>query len=239
MSSTSTDGQRKARAALLVLAAGAAVLVVIVVVLAYALLRDAPADTTATPTPPAPSSQPSVAADVTWEPVAGVKLPVSRTHGPRQTANGQAAGFSDSELGAALAAVHILVRTGANVGPSIFEPTITQQITGTNAAAMKVLTDQQYQRLRAAAGIEDGDPLPGGNAEVLGYRIEAFADDAATIEVGMTSPDLAGQVLVFTVAMQRAGEDWQVIAPPRGDWGAATTALSAAPEGMLPYGEGD
>jgi hypothetical protein len=174
---------------------------------------------------------------VTWEPVAGVALPVSRTHGPRVTDDGRAAGFTESELGAALAAVHVLVRTGANVGPDIYEPTITQQVTGTNAAAMKVLTDQQYQQLRLSTGAADGDPLPGGNAEVLGYRIADFSKKAATVEVAMTAPDLATQVLVFDVALQRSAEDWLVIAPPRGDWGAVATTLSAAPEGLLSYGE--
>lgn len=237
MTSTSTDGQRRARVTLVLLAAATAALLTAVVVLAYVSLRD-PEDAAGIPTTAAPSSPPSATADMTWEPVAGVDLPVSRTHGPRSTDGGRAAGYSDSELGAALAAVHILVRTGANVGPDIFEPTITQQVTGANAAAMKMLTNQQYQQRRVASRVQDGDPLPGGNAEVLGYRIAAFADDNATVQVVMSAPDLGGQVLTFDVVLRRAADDWQVVAPPRGDWGAATTTLSAAPEGMLRYGEG-
>lgn len=236
MTSAGTDGQRKARITLAVLAAATTVLVAAVAILIYALLREPPG-TTASPNPPTPSPQSSAPAELTWQPIAGVELPVSRTHGPRSTEDGGASGFSDSELGAALAAVHILVRTGANVGPDIYEPTITQQVTGTNAAAMKVLTDQQYRELRATAGVEDGDPLPSGNAEVLGYRIAAFADDTATVEVVTTAPDLAGQVLTFDVTLQRTDNDWQVVAPPRGDWGAVATTLSAAPEGMLRYDE--
>lgn len=236
MTAAGTDGQRKAQLTLVLLGAVITVVVAAAAILIYALLRE-PQETTVSPNPPAPSTQSSAPADLTWEPLVGVELPVSRTHGPRTTGNGLAAGFSDSELGAALAAVHILVRTGANVGPDIYEPTITQQVTGSNAAAMKVLTDQQYQQLRVAVGVEDGDPLPGGNAEVLGYRIAAFADDTATVEVVMTAPDLAGQVLQFDVTLQRTADDWQVVAPPRGNWGAVATTLSAQPEGMLRYGE--
>ncbi len=236
MTAAGTDGQRKAQLTLVLLGAVITVVVAAVAILIYALLREPP-ETTAAPNPPAPSTQPAIPADLTWEPIAGVELPVSRTHGPRITGDGLAKGFSDSELGAALAAVHILVRTGSNVGPDIYEPTITQQVTGSNAAAMKVLTDQQYQQLRVAAGVEDGGPLPGGNAEVLGYRIAAFTDDTATVAVIMTAPDIAGQVLTFDVTLQRAAEDWQVVAPPRGDWGAVATTLSATPEGMLRYDE--
>lgn len=237
MTSVTRGGQRRAQTTLILLAASAAVLITVVVLLAYVLAHD-PKDATATPATPRPGSHHSTTADVAWEPVAGVDLPISRAHGPRTTDDGRAAGYSGSEFGAALAAVHILVRTGANVGPDIYEPTITQQVTGANTAAMKVLTDQRYQQLRATAGVEDGEPLPGGNAEVLGYRIAAFADGTAAVEVVMTSPDLGGQVLMFGVALQRSADDWLVVAPPRGDWGAAATTLSTAPDGTLRYGDG-
>lgn len=237
MTAAGTGDQRRARATLGLLAAAAAVLITALVVLAYVLVRDQE-DATATEASPVPGSHQATTADIAWESVAGVDLPVSRAHGPRATGDGRAAGYSASELGAALAAVHILVRTGSNVGPDIYEPTITQQVTGANAAAMKVLTDQQYQQLRATIGVEDGAPLPGGNAEVLGYRVAAFAADSATVEVVMTSPDLGGQVVRFGVVLRRSANDWQVVAPPRGDWGSVITTLSTAPDGTLRYGEG-
>ena len=53
-----------------------------------------------------------------------------------------------------------------------------------------------------------------------------------------TSPELSakGQRLRFDVRLQRVDDDWRVLAPPRGDWGAVTTVLSRSPDGLISYG---
>jgi len=238
---TATDADRQRSQRLLVLAAGiAGVLVAGLVLGIYLLMRD-PETQTAAPAQPkasvteSPKSQP----DITWAKTAGVDLPVSRAHGPRTVTAAMASGFSDSELGAAIAAVHVLIRSSAAAGPAVFEPTITQQVAGANAAAMKLLVAQQYEQLRRDKGAAEGEPIA-GDAEVLGYRVGAYdgRGGSAVIQVFLTSPELSakGQRLRFDVRLQRADDDWRVIAPPRGDWGAVTTALSGSPDGLISYG---
>jgi hypothetical protein len=199
-----------------------------------------PSSPAATPkNPPATGSQtPTFPPDVTWVPVAGVKLPVSRLHGPRSVTAVTASGFTRSELGAALAAVNVLVRSSAGAGPNIYEPTITQQVTGANVAAMKLLADEQYERLRAGSAVPEGAPIL-GDAEVRGFRILAFGNAQPTARVGVVfaSPDLRARGLLVqsVVQLQWSYDDWRVVAPPRGDWGAVTTTVSTEPAGMLTY----
>ena len=205
----------------------------------YLLLRDPETQTAAPAQPTAPVTEsPKSLPDITWAKTAGVDLPLSRTHGPRTVTAATASGFSNSELGAAIAAVHVLIRSSAAAGPVVFEPTITQQVTGANAAAMKLLVAQQYEQLRRDKGAAAGEPIA-GDAEVLGYRVGAYDSRAsAVIQVFLTSPELSakGQRLRFDVRLQRADDDWRVVAPPRGDWGAVTTTLSGSPDGLLSYG---
>lgn len=183
------------------------------------------------PTPPPP--------EVTWLDAGGVEVPVSRTHGPRDTADGLAKGFSRSEDGAALAAANLLIRTGPTVGPRVFKPTVTGQATGANVAALNLAVNEQYEQLRKSAGIPAGEPVPGANGELVGYHLGTYADSsgAATVDIVLTSPDLAAseRFLQVTVALQWINDDWWVIAPPNGDWSTVSTPLGSAPTGLLRY----
>ena len=49
---------------------------------------------------------------------------MSAATGPRQTVGGLARGFAHTQAGAVVAAVHLLVRTTAQVGPAVFDPTL-------------------------------------------------------------------------------------------------------------------
>lgn len=240
---TGADADRRRAQRLLVISASLAVLLAVSVgVVAYVLLHDSrPGEASSARTPTTTVEAAQTPAETTWVDVAGVQLPVSRTHGPRTVTPAAAAGFSRSEAGAALAAVHILIRSSAAAGPSSFEPTITRQVTGANAAAMKLLARQQYQQLRSERGVADGAPV-NGDARVVGYRVASFGSTGATagIEVFLTSADVTAkqQLLRFDVQLQWADGDWRAIAPPRGDWGSVTTVLSEQPAGLLRYGEG-
>lgn len=238
---TAADADRQRSQRLLVMAAAVTVaLVAVLAVLIVVLLRD-PATQAAAPRQPTPSASKAATfePDISWASVSGVDLPVSRIHGPRTLTKVTAAGFSDSEIGAAIAAVHIVSRSSAAAGPAVFEPTITQQVTGVNAAAMKLLAAQQYEQLRAAQGVAAGEPIT-GDADVLGYRIDAYAprEFTARVQVFLGSPDLSarGQLLRLDIQLQRAAGDWRVVAPPRGDWGTVTTTLSRPPDGLISYG---
>lgn len=240
MSGASSAAQRRRSQRLLVMGAVVAVVLALLVAVGiYLLLRDGGSHGAAAPSTPAGTTGTHPSADISWAKVAGVELPISRTAGPHTMTAATASGFSDSELGAALAAVHVLIRSSAAAGPNIYGPTITRQVIGANTGAMKLLADQQYQQLRQQAGVPDGAPVV-GDAVVRGYRSGAFsAGKAATVQVYLASAQLAAQsqLLQFDIQLLRADGDWRVVAPPGGDWGSASTTLASAPGGMLGYDE--
>ena len=171
--------------------------------------------------------------DITWSAVGGVPLPTSRTHGPRNDRDdGLAAGFSNSEPGAALAAVHLLVRTGPTVGPAVFEPTIASQATGANVAALKLTTNEIYADTGAS-------PRTAAGTEVLGYRVESHSasPSSATVDVVLTSPALrqTDRSLQTTVSLEWINGDWWIVAPPLGDWGQVSTPIGELPDGLQRY----
>jgi hypothetical protein len=219
----------------LAIAVVAAVVLVAIAVTALRWATNAPQQgpRPASGNPVETTSSPTTAADVTWRQVAGVALPFSRLHGPRITSGGQAAGYSRSEQGAALAAVQILMRTSAAAGPSVYEPILATQVTGANLPAMKLAIEDEYQRLHSSAAQSNG------NAQVVGYLIVAYEATAgnATVDVVVTSPDLAGQFIRFRIALLWAQDDWRVLAPPSGSWSTVATTLGAPPAGLLDYRE--
>ena len=221
----------------------AAIFLVVTAALGLALLfavnRNGGDHRTSSP-PAAGAPAPTFTPDVTWTPAVGVNLPTSRINGPRITDTATARGFAQSEVGAALAAVHILIRSGANAGPNIYGPTITAQVTGANAPAMKLLNDELYSQLPATSDVEKGAPIPGADASVLGYRVGAYNPSAGptTIEVYLGSPPLKAkqQAMRFDVQLVWSHEDWRVVAPARGDWGAAATAVTDDVPGLVTFG---
>jgi hypothetical protein len=184
----------------------------------------------------------SSSGDVSWVRVAGVALPVSRTHGPRVTRRGRAAGYSRSEAGAAFAAVQVLIRASPAAGPRVFEPVLASQMTGEHLGAMKSAVAEEYEQLSTQYGVEDGDPIAGGDAQVLGYRVSTYDGDAgrAWVDVVLTSPQLgsSARVVEFSVELRWFGDDWRVVAPDDGDWSTAATLLGSPPAGMQAYGSG-
>jgi hypothetical protein len=170
--------------------------------------------------------------EITWSAVGGVPLPTSLTHGPRNDRDGLAAGFSNSEPGAALAAVHLLIRTGPTVGPAVFEPTIASQATGANVAALKLTTSELYADSSASPGTASG-------TQILGYRVESYASSpgSATVDVVLTSPALreTDRSLQTTVSLEWINGDWWIVAPPLGDWGQVSTPIGELPDGLQRY----
>ena len=182
-----------------------------------------------------PSASPAVV-ELTWDEAGGVALPVSATHGPRTLSGGLASGWSQSEVGAALAAAHLLVRSGPTVGPEVFEPTITSQVTGPNAAALKLAVNEQHAELAQAAGAAQQSQ---GAAQLVGYRVSAYAPAAgsAVVDLVLDSAQLADseRYLQVTVSLQWLNDDWWLLAPPKGDWALVSTPLGALPDGLQRY----
>jgi hypothetical protein len=202
----------------------------------YAQFRPAsPARTTAPHTGPGTAATPANATagagrpDLRWADFHGIELPVSAQAGPLYRQNGLAWGFTDTPLGAVLAAVNIGVRTAAQWGPGIYQPTITHEVTGPDAHALLTADDSDYAALQAAAHVAPGQPAGRGYAVEAAYRLAAYTPRAATADIVSEGPASNGTTVLAVTRIQLVwlGGDWRVIAPPGGTWASsATTATS-------------
>jgi hypothetical protein len=162
---------------------------------------------------------------VTWMDVRGMTLPVSASHGPTQRTDGRAGGFSRDRAGAVLAAVHITIRADAIVGPAVFTPTIRDQVTGVDAPALAAAVQTDYTNRAAKAGITGGQPLPETHVEMTGYALDSYTDTAAYVRLLVATPGPQAQgtlYVAFRLEVRWSGRDWQLVAPPGGQWRDAT-----------------
>src|SRR5690606_21402650 len=157
---------------------------------------------------------------VTWTRLAGVDLPVSAAPGPAQISGDLARGFAPSPAGAVVAALHLLVRTTAQVGPAVFEPTIDEQVTGEHATAMRYVVGDLYRAGAARAGVTYGQPLGDLPADLVGIRLDAYTDTRAEVSVLAAAPDATGvaHYAATPVTVVWADGDWRLLAPPGGAW---------------------
>lgn len=234
---TSNRARRWASLALV----GAMLITAVVTTIAVRESDDQPT-TAAAPAPPQADAEHLPADqvdDLRWDDTLGVALPVSAEHGPRQVSDGRAAGFSGTETGAAFAAAHVVLRTSPNVGPAVFGPTMAEQVSGPNRIALEQLVTEQYDLLRQQLDVSAGAPLPGADAEVLGYRVESFDSGSGhvTIQLALTSADLRAtdQLLVILASLKWADGDWKLVAPPQGDWATVSHVVTSPPTGMLEF----
>jgi hypothetical protein len=180
-------------------------------------------------------------AGLRWGDFHGVELPSSPTAGPRDTSGGLASGFADTPLGALLAALNIGVRANAQWGPAIFGPTIRDQVTGADAAALLASCHSAYGHASQAAHVASGQPL--GNAYVTeeAFRWISYSPADATVDLVSAGPGSAGETVraVTRVEVAWDGGDWRVIAPPGGDWGNSAYQLFSL-DGYTTFpGQGD
>jgi hypothetical protein len=215
-------------------------------VLAYPLLAStptaavhtAPAATTTAAPAAAPSTPATGAgsrqggllpADVSWTRVAGVDLPASATTGPARVEGGLASGFAHTCAGGVVAALHLLVRTSAQVGPAVFSPTIRDQVVGADAAAMLTTVTATYEQAAAASGVDAGQPLPDLSARFGGARIDSCTPATCDLSVLTTAVDVTGtaRFAVTTVHLRWTGEDWALLAPPGGRWDSQVLLVTA------------
>lgn len=225
-----------------VLLAVAVVLVLLGTGLVLALTGRPGAGHGASPVPgrrsPAPAGAPGTGvpqipsvdlAGLRWGDFHGVELPSSPLAGPRDTSGGLASGFADTPLGALLAALNIGVRANAQWGPAIFGPTIRDQVTGADAPALLASCQSAYGQASQAAHVTGGQPL--GNAYVTeeAFRWIAYTPADATVDLVSAGPGSGGETVraVTRVEVVWDGGDWQVIAPPGGDWGNSADQLSS------------
>ncbi len=179
--------------------------------------------------PAAPSLPPADLAGLRWAAYHGVELPFSPAAGPRDTAGGLASGYADTPLGALIAAVNIGVRANAQWGPGIFGPTIHDQVTGPDAAALLASCQSAYSQASQAAHVTGGQPL--GNAYVTeeAFRWVAYTPADATLDLVSAGPGSQGVTVraATRVDVVWSGGDWRLVAPPGGDWGNAAAQLTS------------
>lgn len=176
-----------------------------------------------------PGSAAALPADMTWNQIAGVSMPVSAQAGPHKTGNGLARGFTHDRAGAVLAAVNLVVRVTPQVGPAVFDATLRAQVVGPDAAALREQVDQQYQQLCATAGVAPGPPVGRLSAALRGYRIDLYSDTNVLLRV-MTEADRPGAAPLYAAAVVQlawTGDDWALVAPAGGAWDQSITEVAA------------
>lgn len=167
-------------------------------------------------------------AGLRWSDFHGVQLPSSAA-GPRSTSGGLASGFTDTPLGALLAALNIAVRANGLWGPVIFGPTIRDQVTGPDAPQLLASCWSAYSQASRAAHVTGGQPL--GNAYVTeeAFRWVGWTPADATVDLVSAGPDSRGSTVraVTRVEVVWLDGDWRVVAPPGGDWGHSASPLTS------------
>lgn len=164
-----------------------------------------------------------------WTDYHGVELPYSPAAGPRDTGGGLASGYSDTPLGALLAALNIAVRANAQWGPHIFGPTIRDQITGPDAAALLAGCQYAYTQASRAAHVTGGQSLGDAYVSEVAFRWVSWTPAAATVELVSAGPGSQGATVMAVAQVQVTwyGGDWKVIAPPGGNWGNSAAQLAS------------
>jgi hypothetical protein len=189
----------------------------------------APAPTgTAAATRPHALASP-VTAIVRWTDFHGIELPVSPQAGPHHIHNGLSGGFTDTRLGAVLASVNIGVRTAAQWGPRIYQPTINHHVIGPAARLLLAADNSDYAALRAAAHVAPGQPAGRGYAVEAAYRLISYTPRSATAVIVTEGPASNGTTVraVTRIRVRWLRGDWRVVAPRGGTWSSSATAVSS------------
>ena len=162
--------------------------------------------------------------------MAGVDLPVSAATGPAQKVGGLARGFAHTQPGAVVAAVHLLVRTTAQVGPVVFEPTLAEQVVGEHAPAMRTAVADSYREAAARTGVVYGQPLGDLPATVAGVRVDGYTDAQATLSVLTSAVDATGftRYAATRLSLMWTDDDWHLVAPPGGRWDSEVRIVDPA-----------
>lgn len=174
-------------------------------------------------TPTDPDSTAAAVGDmsaVAWQ---GAALPVSQAAGPAEFTDTRSSGFTQTELGAALAAVHISSHISPYTGPDVFTPTITQQVTG-DTTALLTMMETEYAKAAETSGLTDGEPQLRATGQMLAYRIETFNPDQVTNVELYVQPPAGGEDVIYTVPVTWVDGDWSI--NPTADDAGVTFAIT-------------
>jgi hypothetical protein len=172
--------------------------------------------------------------DITWSAAAdGVNLPISRAAGPARFMDGRGVGFGRSELGAALAAIHISHNASAGPGPAIFTAAIRSQVTGPDRDPMLDHIAKEYEADRQKFGLAEGAPIPPAGAGRIAYKVTRYTDTEAAVTVASTLAANATRFFAFDLEVRWIDGDWQMVAPPAGSFANVFKELSEPPAGSV------
>lgn len=141
----------------------------------------------------------------------GAAFPISTEHGPATFNDTRAMGFAQTAKGAALAALHIASRISPYNGPAVFQPTITEQVTG-DTSALLTLMEGEYNKVAKENNLTDGAPLIRPTGEMLAWRIEGgFDPKENNVQLYVKTP--RATEVIYTVPMVWSDGDWKIQRP--------------------------
>lgn len=159
-------------------------------------------------TAPPPAAATGDGYDVTAVSWQGVALPISPTAGPATFTDTRSQGFAQSELGAALAAVHLSSHIDPYTGPAVFEPTIDTQVIG-DTTALKKLVTATYTEQAKKHHVTGGAPILAPTGQMKAWRIDGYTPTGVNnVEVYVGTP--TGTDVVYTIAVEWVDGDWKL-----------------------------
>lgn len=144
----------------------------------------------------------------------GGVLPVSESDGPHRLTDIEAAGYTQTPLGAAIAAAQLSARLSPSTGPAVFETVIDNQMVG-DQGLIKSYRESVTAAYRAAAqraGVTGGGAILTPRASITAWRIdqEHLAGD---VPVQLASSSPGGETAIWTIHMRWSQGDWRVVVP--------------------------
>lgn len=183
------------------------------------------------------------AENVKFQEFFGVQLPTTSA-GPRQIEGNRAVGFEHSPDGAVLAAIHILYRASASPGPAVFEPTIREQMVGSDRDAFLAKIQRDYGTA-ATAGTAPGGELAGAadqakaiQSSVWAYRLDLYDPAGVSVQVLLRSvPSGSGPLFVnMGLSVKWVDGDWRLVAPLNGEFASVARQVPEVPAGYVVIG---
>lgn len=158
----------------------------------------------------APASAPKPPAGplgpVRWSEFAGLPVPLSATHGPREQVGGVALGYTRDEAGAVLAAINITARISSAAGRGTYEAALGMQGYGNPRAASDMLS-------AATGGVVSEEARP----RQWWYRINAGSPRGDLVEVSLLARTAQSEAMGGWVQMNRTlswrNGDWRMLVP--------------------------